>query len=263
MNQKSILIKKNNLLQNQNNNFSSFIGETKLSQIPKKEEDTIEHNNRNSSYYQYNLKYILSTQNRDYNKIIGNLNYLKTRRNKSKNNESKHLNNSYLVENSSKEAENNNNLQEPKTNRNFNPKKVCSQKYLNIKKNGIPKVFNNNDNTNSSNNNKDIRNINENESIIEPKDINYRNIISKNSNEEEYLKESKTSLDNNASLYNKLNLFLEKCKVNLNALDYEKIINLLKSFEINSNINIRKKVKKIINNNPKLFKLFEDIFESS
>ena len=43
MNQKSILIKKNNLLQNKNNNFSSFIGETKLSQIPKKEEDTIEH----------------------------------------------------------------------------------------------------------------------------------------------------------------------------------------------------------------------------
>ena len=96
---------------------------------------------------------------------------------------------------------------------------------------------------------------------METKDNNYENIISKNSNEEDYLKENNINLNNNISLYNKLNLFLEKCKVSLNALEYEKIINLLKSFEINSNINIKKKIKKIINSNNKLSKLFEDIFE--
>jgi hypothetical protein len=60
--------------------------------------------------------------------------------------------------------------------------------------------------------------------------------------------------------YKKLNTFLEKCKVKLNALDYEKILNIFKSFGNNSNIDAEKKIKKIINNNHKLCKLFDDLF---
>ena len=72
----------------------------------------------------------------------------------------------------------------------------------------------------------------------------------------------KISGDNNSKLYKKLNNFLEECKAKLNAIDYENVIDLLKSFEIDSNIDVRKKVKKIINNNHKLCKLFDNIFES-
>ena len=48
----------------------------------------------------------------------------------------------------------------------------------------------------------------------------------------------------------------------LNAIDYENILELLKSFETNSDIDIKKKIKKIINNRSKLDKLLDDIFES-
>lgn len=68
--------------------------------------------------------------------------------------------------------------------------------------------------------------------------------------------------NDNSKIYKKLNLFLEKCKTELNALDYENILELLKSFETGSDINIKKKIKKIINNRNGLIKLFEDIFES-
>ena len=76
------------------------------------------------------------------------------------------------------------------------------------------------------------------------------------------LKDSELSEDNDSKLYKKLNLFLEACKMELNAIDYENILELLKSFETNSDINIKKKIKKIINNRSKLDKLLEDIFES-
>ena len=77
------------------------------------------------------------------------------------------------------------------------------------------------------------------------------------------LKDSDFSEDNDSKLYKRLNLFLEACKMELNAIDYENILELLKSFETNSDINVKKKIKKIINNRSKLDKLLDDIFESS
>ena len=68
--------------------------------------------------------------------------------------------------------------------------------------------------------------------------------------------------DNDSKLYNKLNLFLEECKSELNALDYENVMELLKSFETDSDIDIKKKIKSIISNRNKLIKLFDSIFDS-
>ena len=45
-------------------------------------------------------------------------------------------------------------------------------------------------------------------------------------------------------------------------MHYENILELLKSFETGSDITIKKKIKKIINNKNGLIKLFNDIFES-
>ena len=67
--------------------------------------------------------------------------------------------------------------------------------------------------------------------------------------------------NDNSKIYNKLNLFLEKCKTELNALDYENILELFKTFENDSDVNIRKKVKKIIKDKTNLKELFDDIFE--
>ena len=67
--------------------------------------------------------------------------------------------------------------------------------------------------------------------------------------------------NDNSKIYKKLNLFLEKCKTELNALEYENILELFKSFENDSDVNIRKKVKKIIKDKINLKELFDDIFE--
>ena len=67
--------------------------------------------------------------------------------------------------------------------------------------------------------------------------------------------------NDNSKIYKKLNLFLEKCKTELNALEYENILQLFKSFENDSDVNIRKKVKKIIKDKINLKELFDDIFE--
>ena len=67
--------------------------------------------------------------------------------------------------------------------------------------------------------------------------------------------------NDNSKIYKKLNLFLEKCKTELNALDYENILELFKTFENDSDVNIRKKVKKIIRDKTNLKELFDDIFE--
>ena len=66
--------------------------------------------------------------------------------------------------------------------------------------------------------------------------------------------------NDNSKIYKKLNLFLEKCKTELNALDYENILELFKTFENDSDVNIRKKVKKIIKDKTNLKELFDDIF---
>ena len=67
--------------------------------------------------------------------------------------------------------------------------------------------------------------------------------------------------NDNSKIYKKLNLFLEKCKTELNALDYENILELFKTLENDSDVNIRKKVKKIIKDKTNLKELFDDIFE--
>ena len=106
---------------------------------------------------------------------------------------------------------------------------------------------NNNTNSNDENisNNLEISNNNDPLDKINLKEIE----IEKNS-------------DNESEIYKKLNLFLEESKRELNALDYENILELLKSFETDSDITIKKKIKKIINNKNGLIKLFNDIFES-
>ena len=248
INRKSALYK-NFLSQNKNSNYSSFQGETKYSHMPKRAEQNDDQNKYHSNYH-YNLKYILNQQNTDFNKMMGNLNYLKKRKNSSKGKSQKiHTNNSssYLIENNSKELDINN-YNESKTDRDYKYKKGLSEKYLNIKKNQTKILNNNNDIISENiNTNIDLNLNNKNDSDINTETNKFDKI---------YMNSNETS----SSFDKKLKIFLEKCKVKLNALDYEKIINLFKSFENNSSIDIRKKVKKIINNNQKLCNLFDDIF---
>ena len=123
-----------------------------------------------------------------------------------------------------------------------NPEKPSYMKALNYLKNNTNNNHNNNNNENISNNSE----ISINNDPLDKID----------------LKEIEKSSDNDSEIYKKLNLFLEESKRELNALDYENILELLKSFETGSDINIKKKIKKIINNRNGLIKLFEDIFES-
>ena len=231
-------------------------------------------NSKANSNYQYNIKYkIDSPKNSSYNRVIENLNYLKRKTNNQ--NDNSYTHNSFLMESTPKEINNNNICEESRTDRDFRKRKIFSEKFLEInkKKKSKKNAFNIN------NKMKEILNINNNSSSININDSNevtkkneddlYRknnndfnsNLCSKNSEEDTYFKDMKISGDNNSKLYKKLNIFLEECKVKLNALDYENVINLLKSFEIDSSIDVRKKVKKIINNNHKLCKLFDNIFE--
>ena len=76
------------------------------------------------------------------------------------------------------------------------------------------------------------------------------------------LKDMEITGENDSKLYKKLNLFIEECKRELNALDYENVLELLKSFETDSDFSIKKKIKKIISDKNKLIKLFDVIFES-
>ena len=76
------------------------------------------------------------------------------------------------------------------------------------------------------------------------------------------LKDMEITGENDSKLYKKLNLFIEECKRELNALDYENVLELLKSFETDSDFSIKKKIKKIISDKNKLIKLFDAIFES-
>ena len=123
-----------------------------------------------------------------------------------------------------------------------NPEKPSYMKALNYLKNNTNNNHNNNNNENISNNSE----ISINNDPLDKID----------------LKEIEKSSDNDSEIYKKLNLFLEESKRELNALDYENILELLKSFETGSDINIKKKIKKIISNRNGLLKLFEDIFES-
>ena len=235
-----------------------------------------------SNNLQYDLKYIIDTPKISYNKVEDNINYLK-RRKKYFQNENSCTHNSFLVENTPKDIDIN--IEESRTDRDFYKRKIFSEKNLEINKakyskNKINKktkeIININNNNSISSAANDLNDING-SSIKKNEDNLYNinkknkennnnnnnsNICSKNTSEDEiYFKDMKISGDNNSKLYKKLNNFLEECKIKLNALDYENVINLLKSFEIDSNIDIRKKVKKFLNNNHKLCKLFDNIFE--
>lgn len=256
---------KNFLLQNKNNNFPVNQGdnESKFS------------NNKAYSNYQYNLKYVIdSPKNTTYNKVIEHLNYIKKKKNSFLNNDNSCTHNSILMENSPKD--NDINLcEESRTDRDLRKKKIFSEKFLEINKkkskknntininNKMKELFNRNSNSILNDSNEIIHStIKKNEDDLCCKNNNISNLGSKNTSEDEiYFKDMKISGDSNSKLYKKLNIFLEECKIKLNALDYEKIINLLKTFEIDSNIDVRKKVKKILNNNHKLCKLFDNIFE--
>jgi hypothetical protein len=251
--------------------YSSFQEKPKSSRIKSKIQK------KNSSNH-YNLKYLLNNNNRDYNRLLRNLHYLKKKSINIENKDdelknSNNNNNSYFV---GARKENEKILENFKTDREMiNKKKLFSEKYLEENETNIeiPDLFNNNtisfnnkNNANKMNNNEISNNINsdselksKNESDIEPK--NNRKYEDNLNSKVSFEEESKgQSID---STYQKLHLFLDKCKVKLNALDYEKIINVLKYYENNSNIDIIKKIKKIINCNNKLCELFDDIFETS
>lgn len=257
---------KNFLLQNKNYNFGSNQNQNQ-NQADSKNSNIKAYSNN----YQYNLKYIIdSPKNTTYNKVIENLNYLKRKKNTfQEDNSCTH--NSYLMENTQKDNDINV-CEESRTDRDFQKRKIFSEKFLEINKKKYGKKNNNknkeilnieNNIINSGVNNANDLNDKKNEDDYFQKNNDNSNLFSKVTSEDEiYFKDMKISGDNNSKLYKKLNNFLEECKIKLNALDYENIINLLKSFEIDSNVDIRKKVKKILNNNHKLCKLFDDIFES-
>ena len=226
-NRKSILYK-NFYSQNKDHNYTSYITKNIKENGERK---------KNITNYQYNLKNIFNQQNNDC------LNYCK------RNIDIKRLNDStsYSVENNSKEIKLDD-YNESNTSRKFPKKNIFSEKFIKNKNKEIQETSNNSNDTNilNFNNKNDIKN----------KENNYINNIDiiPTSNEEEMI------IENRALNYKKLNTFLEKCKVKLNALDYEKILNIFKSFGNNSNIEAEKKIKKIINNNHKLCKLFDDLF---
>ena len=255
---------KNFLLQNKNNNFPINKDiESKNSKIK-----------AHSNNFQYNLQYLNnSPRNATYNKVMDNLEHYKNKKNILQNDNSG-TPNSFLGENTPRDNDINV-CEDSRTDRDFHKRKIFSEKFLEInkRKKGNNYVnskmkellnINNNNSTNSININdlNDDSNIKKNEDDLYRKINDISNLCSKITSEDEiYFKDMKISGDNNSKLYKKLNIFLEECKVKLNALDYEKVINLLKSFEIDSNIDVRKKVKKILNNNHKLCKLFDNIFE--
>jgi hypothetical protein len=226
-NRKSILYK-NFYSQNKDHNYTSYIAKNIKENGERK---------KNNANYQYNLKNIFNQQNNDC------LNYFR------RNIDIKRLNDStsYSVENNSKEIKLDD-YNESNTSRKFPKKNIFSEKFIKNKNKEIQETSNNSNDTNilNFNNKNDIKN----------KENNYINNVDiiPTSNEDEMTTESR------ALNYKKLNTFLEKCKVKLNALDYEKILNIFKSFGNNSNIDAEKKIKKIINNNQKLCKLFDDLF---
>jgi len=226
-NRKSVLYK-NFYSQNKDHNYTSYIAKNIKENGERK---------KNNANYQYNLKNIFNKQNTEC------LNYFK------RNIDIKRLNDStsYSVENNSKEF-NIDDYNESNTSRKYPKTNIFSEKFIKMKNKEIQETSNNSNDTNALNinNKKDIKN----------KENNYINNVDiiPTSNEEEITTESR------ALNYKKLNTFLEKCKVKLNALDYEKILNIFKSFGNNCNIDAEKKIKKIINNNHKLCKLFDDLF---
>ena len=227
----------------QNKNFASFQEYPKNSKI-----------NPNN---QRNLKYMIkSPLNSAYNKVLENIKYTK------KANNNKHEK-SFTQSSFTEKSQNKKVIEvidESKTDRDFYKRKVFSEKNLEIhkkkhKKEDIidRKILNDKIDDIYYYENKDINKSN--------KDI-MRNIREKVNESQLNSKDNQTSGDNNSKLYQKLDIFLEESKKKLTAWDYENIVNLLKSFEINSNVDIRKKVKKILNNNHKLCKLFDNIFDS-
>ncbi len=226
--------------------------------------------NKNSSISHFTLKNYFLNDNVGYGNYMENLNIVKKKTILNDSNEDDlNKNKSYVIDTSKNISLNN--FEESKSDRDLEQKSKISETFLNLKINkkenkfGISKIIANNNNnipfiTDNNKNNNGLNYING-EDIVSNKIKNDEIISSKSSNENEDLKENKER--NNSSMYKKLNLFLEKCKVKLNALDYEKVIKLLKYYENDSSVEVKQKIKKIISNNKKLCKKFDDIFESS
>jgi hypothetical protein len=261
--------KKNSSVNNKLTLYKNFLSQNRNYNICTNQYNS---NNTNPKTYgnnQLNLKHIIDTpKNTTYNKVLENINYFKKKNNVI--NEQSSTNNSYLMDDTSKDI---NLCEDSRTDRNVKKNKVFSEKrfdnnkkYIknyNIKNNKVKEIINNNSLSG------ELNDINSPETKINERNdddlflkCDDDNMCSKSSEDEIFFKDMKISGDNNSKLYKKLNNFLEECKAKLNAIDYENVIELLKSFEIDSNIDVRKKVKKIINNNQKLCKLFDNIFES-
>jgi hypothetical protein len=257
---------KNFLLQNKNNNFPINKDiESKKSKIK-----------AHSNNFQYNLQYLNnSPRNATYNKVMDNLEHYKNKKNILQNEDSG-TPNSFMGENTPRDNDINV-CEDSRTDRDFHKRKIFSEKFLEInkRKKGNNYVnskmkellnINNNNSTNSININdlNDDSNMKKNEDDLYRKINDISNLCSKITSEDEiYFKDMKISGDNNSKLYKKLNIFLEECKVKLNALDYENVIKLLKYYESDSDVEVKQKIKKIISNNKKLCKIFDDIFDSS
>ena len=277
--------KKNNSVSNKFSLYKNFLLQNKNINAPEQpqgEAKTLNHKAFSNNYH-FNLKGVIDSNKTSYNKAIGSLHYLKRNKITSQNDNS-FAHNSFLVENTPKDVDANL-FEESRTDRDFYKRRMFSEKDLKISKKKRGKNYNNNKkelllnnnntkiyNTNNYNefilnNNSDLQKNgddtyqNKNDNENENSNTNSNACSKKTSESEIYFKDMKISGDNNSKLYKKLNVFLEECKIKLNALDYENVIELLKSFEIDSNIDVRKKVKKILNNNQKLCKLFDSIFE--
>jgi len=262
--------RKNSSVNNKLTLYKNFLSQNRNYNICTNQYDS---NNTNpktySNNYQLNLKHIIDTpKNITYNKVLENTNNFKKKNTDI--NEQSSTNNSYLMDDTSKDIDL---CEDSRTDRNANKKKVFSEKRLdnnkkhikdyNIMNNKVKEIINNHSVSGESNDinspEEKINERNDDDLFLKCND----NMCSKATIEDEiFFKDMKISGDNNSKLYKKLNNFLEECKAKLNAIDYENVIDLLKSFEIDSNIDVRKKVKKIINNNHKLCKLFDNIFES-
>ena len=262
--------KKNNSVNNKLYLYKNFMLQNK-NNFPYQLQEDSKHSSQKeySNNFQYNLKNKIDSHKHSYNKLIENINYITKNKNYFQKDYS-YIHNSFLVENTPKDVDINM-FEESRTDRDFNKRTIYSEKNLKMNRRRHGKSYTNkiknflNINNTSSYSANDLNEFN-NSDVKKNGNETYNkydnNLCPKNTNEDEiYFKYMKISGDNNSKLYKKLNIFLEECKKKLNALDYENVINLLKSFEIDSNIDIKKKIKKYLNNNHKLCKLFDNIFE--
>ena len=263
--------RKNNSVSNKLYLYKNFLLQNKNNLLYQPQDDSKHLSQKTySNNFQYSLKNKIDSNKHSYNKLIENINYIKKNKNYFQNDDS-HINNSFLVENTPKDVDINM-FEESRTDRDFNKRGIFSEKNLKMNRrrrgksytNKIKNFLNiNNTSSYSANDLNEFNNIDVKKNGNEAYHKYDNNLCPQNTSENEIdFKYMKISGDNNSKLYQKLNIFLEECKTKLNAIDYKNVINLLKSFEIDSNIDLKKKIKKYLNDDHKLNKLFDNIFES-